>query len=141
MLGKISQAGMSLCEKKELKTLKKSCYGSPFCYNVTMTKTKPNTAELIKDVSADFRGDAKLYKLSSPVRYRDTSGETPRKRQTKFVILSSVELALDHGGSETFIFPADASGKIESWEELEGSSRFKVSHDVVLGLLGFNLAK
>ena len=106
-----------------------------------MTKTKPNTAELIKDVSADFRGDAKLYKLSSPVRYRDTSGETPRKRQTKFVILSSVELALDHGGSETFIFPADAKGKIQSWQELEGSSKGKASHDVVLGLVGFNLTK
>ena len=106
-----------------------------------MTKTKLNTAELIKDVSEDFRGDAKLYKLSSPVRYRDTSGETPRKRQTKFVILSSVELALDHGGAETFIFPADAKGKIQSWQELEGSARFKVSHDVVLGLLGFNLVK
>ena len=106
-----------------------------------MTKTKPNTAELIKDVSEDFRGDAKLYKLSSPVRYIERSRETKRKRQTKFVILSSVELALDHGGSETFIFPADAKGKIQSWQELEGSARFKVSHDVVLGLLGFNLVK
>ena len=132
---------MSLCEKKELKTLKKSCYGAPFCYNVAMTKTKPNTAELIKDLSADFRGNAKLYKLSSPVRYIDKSLEASKKRQTKFVILSSVDLALDHGGSETFIFPADAKGKIQSWHELEGSSRFKVSHDVVLGLLGFNLAK
>jgi len=106
-----------------------------------MTKTKHNTAQLIKDVSADFRGDAKLYKLSSPVRYIDKSLEASKKRQTKFVILSSVDLALDHGGSETFIFPADASGKIQSWQELEGSSRFKVSHDVVLGLLGFNLVK
>ena len=106
-----------------------------------MTKTKPNTAELIKDVSADFRGDAKLYKLSSPVRYRDTSGETPRKRQTKFVILSSVELALDHGGAETFIFPADAKGKIQSWQELEGSARFKASHKAVLDLVGFALIK
>jgi len=106
-----------------------------------MTKIKPNTAELIKDVSADFRGDAKLYKLSSPVRYRDTSGETPRKRQTKFVILSSVDLALDHGGSETFIFPADGKGRIQSWVELKGSSKGKLNHDVVLGLAGFNLAK
>ena len=134
----------STCEKKELKTLKKSCYGSPFCYNVTMTKTKPNTAELIKDVSADFRGNAKLYKLSSPVRYierRFLPENTAQERQTKFVILSSVELVLDHGGSETFIFPADASGKIQSWQELEGSSKGKVSHDVVLGLVGFNLVK
>jgi hypothetical protein len=115
-------------EKKELKTLKKSCYGAPFCYNVTMTKTKPNTAELIKDVSEDFRGEAKLYKLSSPVRFTDTS-------------VSSVDLALDHGGSETFIFPADAKGKIQSWHELEGSSKGNLSHDVVLGLVGFNLVK
>ena len=109
-----------------------------------MTKTKPNTAELIKDVSADFRGNAKLYKLSSPVRYierRFLPENTAQERQTKFVILSSVELTLDHGGSETFIFPADASGKIQSWQELEGSSKGKVSHDVVLGLVGFNLVK
>ena len=106
-----------------------------------MTKTKPNTAELIKDVSEDFRGDAKLYKLSSPVRYIERSAETKRKRQTKFVILSSVELALDHGGSETFIFPADAKGKIQSWQELEGSARFKTSHKAVLDLVGFALIK
>jgi len=106
-----------------------------------MTKTKPNTAELIKDVSADFRGNAKLYKLSSPVRYEDTNRETPRKRQTKFVVVSSVDMALDHGGSETFIFPADAKGKIQSWHELKGSSKGNLSHDVVLGLIGFNLVK
>ena len=127
-----------MLEKKQLKTLKKSCYGSPFCYNVAMTKTKLNTAELIKDVSEDFRGEAKLYKLSSPVGFIDTSGETKRKRQTKFVIVSSVTW---HLGSETYIFPADAKGKIQSWQELEGSSKGKVSHDVVLGLVGFNLVK
>jgi hypothetical protein len=103
-----------------------------------MTKTKHNTAELIKDVSADFRGDAKLYKLSLPVRFIDTSGETKRRRQTKFVILSSVTW---HLGSETFIFPADAKGKIQSWNEMEGSCKGKVSHDVVLGLVGFPLVK
>jgi hypothetical protein len=104
-----------------------------------MTKTKPNTAELIKDVSQDFRGNAKLYKLSLPVRYRDVSGETPRKRQTKFVVVSSIDLALDHGGSETFIFPADAKGKIQNWQELDGSSKGKVSHSTALDTLGFNL--
>jgi len=106
-----------------------------------MTRTKQNTAELIKDVSEDFRGDAKLYKLSSPVRFIDTSLEASKKRQTKFVILSSVDLALDHGGSETFIFPSDSKGKIQSWHEMEGSRKGKVSHDVVLGLVGFNLVK
>jgi hypothetical protein len=104
-----------------------------------MTKTKPNTAELIKDVSEDFKGDAKLYKLSSPVRYRDTSGETPRKRQTKFVVVSSIELALDHGGSETFIFPADAKGKIQNWSELQGSQRGNVTHKNVLSFLGYTV--
>ena len=128
-----------MLEKKQLKRLKNTCHDSPFCYNVAMTKTKPNTAELINDVSEDFRGYAKLYKLSSPVRYRDTSGETPRKRQTKFVVVSSIDLALDHGGSETFIFPADAKGKIQSWQELDGSSKGKVSHSTALDTLGFNL--
>ena len=108
-----------------------------------MTRTKPNTAEMIKDVSADFRGDAKLYKLSSPVRYIDKSLEASKKRQTKFVILSSVDFSdwPDLECSETFVFPADAKGKIQSWQELEGSARFKTSHDVVLGLVGFNLVK
>lgn len=131
-----------MLEKKIKKQLKNTCYGAPFCYNVTMTKTKRNTAELIKDVSADFRGVAKLYKLSSSVRYKEIiNSETSKKRQTKFVILSSIELALDHGCSETFVFPADAKGKIQSWYELEGSSKGKVSHNVVLGSLGFDLVK
>ena len=131
-----------MLEKKIKKQLKNTCYGAPFCYNVTMTKTKQNTAELIKDVSADFRGVAKLYKLSSPVRYKEIiNSETSKKRQTKFVVLSSVDMALDHGGSETFIFPANSKGDIQSWHELVGSARLKVSHNVVLGSLGFDLVK
>ena len=53
--------------------------------------------------------------------------------------MSSIDLALDHGGSETFIFPADAKGKIQNWQELDGSSKGKVSHSAALDTLGFNL--
>jgi len=104
-----------------------------------MTKTKPNTAELIKDVSADFQGDAQLYKLSEPVKYTVGYGDERKKLQTKFVVVSSISAAPDHGGSETFIFPADDKGKVKDWGELEGSQRGNVSPFLVLGSLGYTL--
>jgi hypothetical protein len=112
-----------------------------------MTKTKPNTAELIKDVSSNFQGDAQLYKLSKPVSYEDThfkrvDGKTEwdtRKSQTKFVVVSSISAAPDHGGSETFIFPADSNGVVQNWSELQGSQRGNASAFLVLGGLGYTL--
>ena len=104
-----------------------------------MTKTKLNTAELLKDVSSDFKGEAKLYKLSEPVKYTGGYGDERKKRQTKFVVVSSISAAPDHGGSETFIFPADATGKVQDWGELTGSDRGNVTHKHVLSSLGFNL--
>lgn len=120
---------------------------SSLCYYVSMTKTKPNTAELIKDISADFQGDAQLYKLSEPVFYKDTEwkkvdgkGEWhSKKRQTKFVVVSSISAAPDHGGSETFIFPSDAKGVVQNWGELQGSQRGNASAFLVLGSLGYTL--
>ena len=112
-----------------------------------MTKTKPNTAELIKDVSTNFQGDAQLYKLSEPVSYEDTNfkkvdGQTEwhtKKRQTKFVVVSSISVAPDHGGSETFIFPADSNGVVQNWRELQGSQRCNASAFLVLDCLGYTL--
>jgi len=112
-----------------------------------MTKTKPNTAELIKDVSANFQGDAQLYKLSKPVSYKATDWKEvdgqrewhSKKRQTKFVVVSSLSAAPDHGGSETFIFPSDAKGVVQNWGELQGSQRGNASAFLVLGSLGYTL--
>ena len=70
----------------------------------------------------------------------DGKGEwNSKKRQTKFVVVSSISAAPDHGGSETFIFPSDAKGVVQNWGELQGSQRGNASAFLVLGSLGYTL--
>ena len=95
-------------------------------------------AKEIKDVSHDFQGTAKLFRLSDSVKFIDidTWGKT------KLVIVSSIAKAFDHGGAETFIFPSDAEGKVLSWGELQGSARGFITHEQALFELGnFHLEK
>ena len=89
-------------------------------------------AKEIKDVSHNFNGTAKLFYLSDSVKFIDVD----KWGKTKFVIVSSVKNASDHGGAETFIFPSDAEGEVLSWRELQGSTRGEVTPEKVLFELG-----
>ena len=96
------------------------------------------TAKEIKDVSHDFTGTAKLFRLSDSVKFIDVD----KWRKTKFVIVSSIKNAFDHGGAETFIFPSNAEGEVLSWRELQGSTRGFITHEQALFELGdFHLEK
>lgn len=76
-------------------------------------------AEYISDVEG-FLGDARLFKLASPVKWRAD------KPHTFHVIVSRVDAMFS--GWETLIFPADADGNILEWGDLPGSARGNVSH-------------
>ena len=85
----------------------------------------------------EFVGYASLYRIFPEVAY-DVDGVM---HTTNYVIVSAVQ---DHPINETFIFPADESGSVIDWGELDGSlrgdtSRGDTSHRKALEGAGYKL--
>lgn len=76
-------------------------------------------AEHISDLT-NFRGDARLFRLASPYKWRAD------KPHTFYVVVSKADVP--YSGWETYIFPADVEGNVLDWGELPGSARGNVSH-------------
>ena len=73
-----------------------------------------------------------LYKLDPPYEVRDWDGEV--ECVAEFVVVSAVNAMFT--GPETYIFPADETGRVTSWAELEGSYRGGYDHEQAInGLL------
>jgi len=99
-----------------------------------MTKT----ATLVVKTRDGFSGDARLYKLSEPVSYEVYDADCGRTTvETSHVIVSAVIAPFT--GPETYIFPADESGAVLNWAELEGSYRGGLSHETALRYAGFEV--
>jgi len=96
-------------------------------------------ATLIRNKVAGFRGSAKLYRVEPPVAYSVYTGGGLVESKTDHVIVSAVPAAFDTGESETYIFPADPSGEILNWGELEGSFRGDMDHDRALKGAGYEV--
>lgn len=90
------------------------------------------TATKIKDGLPRFIGHAVLYRLSEPVTYEETL-------TTDHVVVSAAHGMLT--GPETYIFPADADGKILNWGELDGSYRGGLDHASALESAGFQIVE
>ena len=80
----------------------------------------------------EFVGHASLYRIFPEVAY-DVDGVM---HTTNYVIVSAVQ---DHLINETFIFPADESGSVIDWGELDGSLRGTTSHQKALEGAGYKL--
>ena len=89
-------------------------------------------ATLILEDLPEFVGHASLYGVLPGVAY-DADGV---KHTTNYVIVSAVH---DHLIHETFIFPADESGSVIDWDELDGSLRGTTSHQKALEGAGYKL--
>jgi hypothetical protein len=82
--------------------------------------------EMIRKLDG-FTGDARLYKLATPVDYQG--------RTTEYVIASAT--VVPFGGPETYIFAADKDGNILNWLELPGSYKGGLDHEEAMrGLRG-----
>ena len=89
-------------------------------------------ATLIRENLPEFVGHASLYRIFPEVAYdADVVMHT-----TNYVIVSAVH---DHLMHETFIFPADESGSVIDWGELDGSLRGTTSHRKALEGAGYNV--
>lgn len=84
-------------------------------------------AIFVKDLQWD--GDAKLYSVEPHVSYDE--GKT-----ASHVVVSKVNV----WAHETYIFPADESGEVPDWGELEGSAKGEHSHESVLRAAGYEVA-
>lgn len=89
-------------------------------------------ATLIRRDLPEFVGHASLYGVLPGVAY-DADGVT---HTTNYVIVSAVH---DHPIHETYIFPADESGSVIDWGELDGSLRGTTSHRKALEGAGYKL--
>lgn len=92
-------------------------------------------AYFVRDI-AEWRSDAKLYRLSEPMADYKWHDDDPVK-EYEYVIVSAV--VADYSGAETYIFPADAEGNAESMLELPGSQRGTLSHVKVLNDAGYTV--
>ena len=99
------------------------------------------TATFIKE-APDFRGDARLYAISPPLeghswdedengKYIDTT------HQYEYVIVSAT--VVPFSGPETYIFGADATGKVLGWLELRGSFKGGLDHEKALRGAGYEI--
>ena len=81
-------------------------------------------ATYLRDLKG-WNSDARLYKLSEPARWHGHGDPI----EFTYVAVSAI-----HVGQipETFVFPADVSGKVISWSELPGSFRGALHHDRAL---------
>lgn len=99
------------------------------------------TATLVQDNLSGFKGHAALFKLSPPMESTDWDDDSNKLTlKHDFVVLSSV-IAFDHGSAETFIFPANAEGKVTNWGELPGSQRGTLDHDYILWRKGYQVVR
>ena len=89
-------------------------------------------ATLIREDLPEFVGHASLYGVLPGIAY-DVDGVM---HTTNYVIVSAVQ---DHLINETFIFPADESGSVIDWGELDGSLRGTTSHRKALEGAGYKL--
>lgn len=85
------------------------------------------TANFVRSLS-DFKGSAKLWKLSEPVEY-DRHGH-----KTEHVITSAV---VAYSGPETYIFPASPGGEPISFGDMDGSFQGALDHEAAISGAGW----
>ena len=89
-------------------------------------------ALFVKDLD-NFRGEAKLYKLSEPIDFGWDYESEDVEGKTEYVVASGIS---NEFGTETFIFATDQDGKVLDWGELEGSFSGGIDHqEAIDGLL------
>lgn len=84
-------------------------------------------ATFVKDVSAKFRGEARLYRLDQAIEYGWDWDSEQYKGSTNFVVASAANVW--YGGPETYVFASDEEGNVLDWSEKAGSFQGGLDHD------------
>lgn len=97
-------------------------------------------ATYIKDQN-DFQGDARLYRVDPPMKGERFDDDTDKyETATHVYVIVSAVVAFGQG-PETYIFPADAEGKVTNWGELDGSFKGGLDHARALQYAGYTIAE
>ncbi len=83
----------------------------------------------------DWTGDARIYRLSSPIKYYDWRAE--KEKQSSYVVVSAT--IAPYSGPETFIFACNKKGEVKNFSELNGSFRGDLCHASALEGAGFKI--
>lgn len=84
-----------------------------------------------------MNGSKRLFRLDPPLRQRDWfADDEDTFTEHEIVVVSAA--AVTYSGPETYIFPADRSGEITSFGELEGSFRGALDHEEALRNAGYD---
>lgn len=94
-------------------------------------------ATFVRDL-ADFSGSAKLYRVNPPMAQRDWDGAETGPAECVVVSATVVPFG---GGPETYIFPANANGEVTDWDEMNGSYKGDLDHEVALAGAGYEVAR
>jgi hypothetical protein len=89
------------------------------------TKVNTKVATLIGPAKGNWTGTAKHYRCDPPLEGHE-------------FVVASATVAM-YSGPETYIFPADAEGRVTGWGELEGSYRGGMDHDEALVNAGYEV--
>ena len=99
--------------------------------------SKMKTATFVKEMHDNFRGNARLYKLSDPL-INESYGAARRVEYNHVVVSAAI---VDYSGPETLIFGADKNGKVLEWLELPGSFRGALDHVRALHDAGYEIVE
>ena len=95
------------------------------------------TAVLVKDLKGEgkWTGTAKLWRVDPPVEF----GYGDDTQHTQFVVTSATRAMFSW--PETYIFPADAAGRVLDWGELDGSYRGGLDHEKAIKDAGYAIVE
>ena len=95
-----------------------------------MIATRMPDTEALKAATGEMR----LYRLDPPL-----SDEYSESSPFEYVVVSATHAMFS--GPETYIFPADETGEITSWGELDGSFKGALDHEQALRNAGYEVAE
>lgn len=97
------------------------------------------TATQVAGPLENFRGDARVFKLSEPHAYESWDDEKAPETYDHVIVAAAV-VAFD--GPETYIFGAkqeDGQWEIANWREMAGSFKGALDHEKALQDAGYKL--
>lgn len=101
------------------------------------------TAVLVKKNLPGATGTAHLYRLDPPIEQKGWDGNVEATHE--FVRVSATIVpdysGLGYGGPETYIFPADETGEVIDWGEMDGSYRGGLDHEEALRGAGYEVIR
>lgn len=97
------------------------------------------TATQVAGPLKNFRGDARVFKLSEPHAYESEDDEKAPETY-EHVLVSAAIVAFE--GPETYIFGAkqvDGKWRVNNWVEMDGSFKGALDHEKALQNAGYKL--